>query len=85
LRYRYIGNVDDNVDDIGYTDARLTVTVMQRQRNTPITKTKVSIFDYSKNNENVTKITIYSVTSQGYGKLRKTYGKITEFKTKINK
>jgi len=46
---------------------------------------KSSILDkpkYSKNNENVTEITIYSVTSRGYGK---TYGKLQNLKLKINK
>ena len=40
---------------------------------------------YSKNNENVTKIMIFFVKIVSDKNLRKTYEKITEFKTKINK
>jgi DNA-binding PadR family transcriptional regulator len=45
----------------------------------------LKLASYRRNNENATKITIFSVTSRGYEKLRKTYEKITELKTKINK
>jgi hypothetical protein len=40
---------------------------------------------YSKNNENVTKITIFFVTIVSDKNLRKTYEKLTKFKTEINK